>query len=182
MKTSVRALSGLLIILAGVSAAAGSAAQSPASGGDERALVGATWSGGENREIAGYENYGGSIVRDGMAVGHFRSLSNPRDWIFVSKAEVGRDGNHALWRGLDTVRLSARSAESNVAFSCQRESRGIEASTPEPGLIGLVGNDYAVDDGELGLLRAERAVEIGADGRFVAVTEPVVCVDDGYGV
>lgn len=182
MKTSIQALSGFLVILAGVSAAAGSAAQSPASGGDERALVGATWSGGEDREIAGYENYGGSIVREALAVSPFRSRSNPRDWIFISKAEIGRDGNHALWRGLDTVRLSGRSAESYVAYACQRESRGIEASTPEAGLIGLVGNDYAVDDGELGLLRAERAVQVGADGRFVAVTEPVVCVDDGYGV
>ncbi len=181
MKTSMRALSGFLILMAGVSAAAGSAAQSPTVD-DERTLVGATWSGGEDREIAGYENYGGSIVRDGMAVGPFRSRSNPRDWIFVSKAEIGRDGNHALWRGLDTVRLSGRSAESYVAYACQRESRGLENATPEPGLIGLVGNDYAVDDGELGLLRAERAVEVGADGRFAVVNEPVVCVDDGYGV
>lgn len=180
MKAMKRTLGGLLV-LAGLSAAAGALAQSPASG-DERAFVGATWSGGEDRGIAGYENYGGSIIRDGMAISPFRSLSKPSDWIFVSKVEIGRDGNHALWRGLDTIRASARSDESYVAYDCQRESRGVAASRPEPGLVGLVGDDYAVDNGEFGLLRAEWAVQVGADGRLAVVNEPVVCVDDGYGV
>ncbi len=125
MKASGSILGGF-VILASLAAACGTAAQTQARG-PERALVGATWSGGEERGIAGYENYGGSFVRAPVAIGVHRSLSNPRDWIFVSKIEIGRAGDHALWRGVDTVRASGRTAESYVAYECKRASRGLKA-------------------------------------------------------
>lgn len=180
MSVSMRAAGGLLI-MAGLLAACGAEAQSQGAG-PERALVGATWSGDEDRGVEGYESYGGGFVRAPVAIGMFRSTANPRDWILVAKVETGRDGNQARWRGTDTVRASAASADSNFAYECKRASRGLTDGTPEPGVVGFVGSEYAVDNGEIGLLRAERAWEVTADGRFVAIREPVVCVDDGYGV
>lgn len=179
MRASVSALSGLVVI-AGLSAGV-AFAQSPASG-QERDLVGAIWSGGAERNIAGYESYGGAIVRDAIAVGLFRSRSDPRDWIFVSTVEIGRDGVHALWRGADTVRASGRTAESSVAYACKRASRGLKDEIAEPGVVGLVGSEYAIDNGAFGLLRAEMAWEVASDGRFIAIREPVVCADEGYGL
>jgi hypothetical protein len=180
MKASGSILGGF-VILASLTAACGTAAQTQARG-PERALVGATWSGGEERGIAGYENYGGSFVRAPVAIGVHRSLSNPRDWIFVSKIEIGRAGDHALWRGVDTVRASGRTAESYVAYECKRASRGLKDPTPEPGVIALVGAEYAIDNGDFGLLRAEAAWDVSADGGLTAIREPVVCADEGYGV
>jgi hypothetical protein len=180
MKVSVL-IPGGLVIAASLAAASGAVAQ-PQTPGQERALVGATWSGGDERGIAGYENYGGSFVRAPVAIGVHRSLSNPRDWIFVSKVEIGRDGDHARWRGVDTVRASGRTAESYVAYECKRASRGLTDPTPEPGVIGLVGAEYAVDNGDFGLLRAEAAWQVSADGGLTAIREPVVCADEGYGV
>jgi len=177
MKASGAILGGLVIL----AAAGGTAAQTHAPG-PERALVGATWSGGEERGIAGFENYGGAFVRAPVAIGVHRSLSNPRDWIFVSKIEIGRDGDQALWRGVDTVRASGRTAESYVAYDCKRASRGLTDPMSEPGVIGLVGAEYAVDNGDFGLLSAEAAWQVSADGGLTAIREPVVCADEGYGV
>lgn len=179
MSVSIRAASGFLI-MAGLLAACGAEAQSQGAGA-ERALVGATWS-GDDRGIPGYESQGGGFVRAPVAVSPFRSQSNPRDWILVAKVEIGRDGDQARWRGGDTVRATGRTADTYFAYECKRASRGLTDPTPEPGVVGFVGGEYAVDNGDFGLLRAEAAWEVTAEGRFVAIREPVVCADEGYGV
>lgn len=170
MKASTGILCGILVIAGG-----GVASAQPA--GDERALVGATWSGGETETVAGYESYGGSYVGDPLAVSLFRSTSSPRDWIVVSKREVGRDGQHALWRGLDTIRLNAASEETFAAFECRRGAATGEFAA-EAGLIGFVGRTEAAP----GLLRAEQAVQVGADGRLSRVSGPVICADEAAGI
>ncbi|MDQ8028904.1 MAG: hypothetical protein REJ23_09255 [Brevundimonas sp.] len=170
MKASIAVLCGILVIAGG-----GVANAQPT--GDERALVGATWSGGETEDVPGYESWGGSYVGDPLAVSLFRSSSNPRDWIVVSKREVGRDGQHALWRGLDTIRLNAASSETFVAFECRRGGATGEFA-PEAGLIGFVGRSEAAP----GLLQAEQAVQVGAEGQLSRVEAPVVCADEGAGI
>ncbi len=176
MKPAAGILCGVMIL-----ASAGGAVAQSATAADLRAFVGTTWSGGEEAGIAGHEAYGGAYVRDATAISLFRSLSDPREWVMVSKGEIGRSGRHALWRGLDAVRITARSAESAFAYACRRAGSGAGTVDWEPGLVGFVGTDV-VETGEPGLLHAEQAIQIEADGSLSPVSERVVCADEAYGL
>ncbi|HYD27499.1 hypothetical protein [Brevundimonas sp.] len=142
---------------------------------DERGLVGATWAGGDAEELEGFDHYGGSYVRGGLAVAVLRSEANQRDWILISKIEIGRHGRNARWRGLDTLRLTAPDAASYVAY-CRRSDAGPDHV--DLGLLALVGGGPGEGD-EPGLMRADWAIEIDGEGRFVAISEAVVCPVEG---
>lgn len=168
---------GLATIAATIAMPAG--AQTPPVVTHERELIGQTWSGRYDEVVPGFEDLGGGFVREKLAISFMRGVEDRRQWVLVAKREVGREDRHAVWQATDTVRGTASGDETYIAFGCQIARASNLDAEGDTGMIGVVGSERI---GSQGLLRAELAWQLGEDGHFVAITQPVACFDEAEGV